>query len=324
MRIRKSLSEYIRVFLVLGTVWLWGIWGCTVQQKPDEKPTAESGSAQSTTEGEETGGIKTPVPDFTTPPFIVDSSQLVEHTSEDEAPPPSAADIFLGLFEREGLGPGHLNLPIDRSKSGNQILFETKCGKCHPISRPLSKKMTLEEWDSITMRMRSKLPIWISEEERKSIVYYLIKTQGDKLPEEISANQALFEDKCSLCHSIDRPLFALKSLEEWPKIVEQMRNKNQEWITEEEAQIITSYLVENIKARKSGVHARNEISDEQALFEVKCSRCHVLDRPLKVDDFDTEDWARTVYRMRSKVPDWISEEEANTIINYLIKIQPGK
>jgi cytochrome c2 len=290
-----------------------------MQQKPDEQPTAESITVE-----EETGRIKTPVPDFTPPPFIVDSSQLVEDTSEDEAPPPSAADIFLGLFEREGLGSGHLNLPVDRSKSGNQVLFETKCSKCHPLSRPLSKRMTQGEWDNITIRMRSKLPIWISEEERKSIVYYLVKTHGDKPPAEISANRALFEDKCSLCHSIDRPLFALKSLEKWPKIVEQMRNKSLEWITEEEAQTITNYLVENIKARKSGLHVRNEISDEQALFEVKCSRCHVLDRPLKVEDFDTEDWAGTVYRMRSKVPDWISEEEANTIINYLIKIQSGK
>jgi len=294
-----------------------------VQQKPDKQPTAGSGSVPSITAEEDSGMFKTQPPDFTTPPFIVDSPQSVEDTSED-APPPSAADIFLGLFEREGLGPGHLNLPIDRSKSGNQILFETKCSKCHPLSKPLSKKMTQEEWDSVTMRMRSKLPIWISEEERKSIVYYLVKTQGVKSPKEISASQALFEDKCSLCHSIDRPLFALKSLEEWPKIVERMRNKNQEWITEKEAQTITNYLVENIKARKSGVHAREKISDEQALFEVKCSRCHVLDRPLKVEDFDTEDWARTVYRMRAKVPDWISEEEANTIVNYLIKTQSGK
>jgi cytochrome c2 len=323
MAIGKQLPEYIKIFIILGNIWLWGIWGCTVQQKPDELPTAESRPDLSVANREETRKFAPPgAPAMS--PLIVEPVQVGEDTSKFEAPPPSAADIFLGLFEREGLGRGHLNLPVDRSKSGNQILFETKCSRCHPLSRPLSKTMTTEEWDSLTMQMRSKLPIWISEEERKSIVYYLVKVRGDEPPKEIAANQALFEDKCSLCHSIDRPLFALKSLEEWPKIVERMRDKDPEWITEVEAQTITTYLVENIKVRRSGLHDVNEVSDEQALFEIKCSRCHVLDRPLKVEDFDTEDWARTVYRMRSKVPDWISEEEANTIVNYLIKVQSEK
>lgn len=239
--------------------------------------------------------------------------------SEYNVPPPTAGDIILGLFSREGMDYKLLNLPYDRTKSGNQILFEIKCGRCHHLDKPLSKFKTFEEWDSTTLRMRAKLPIWISEEERKSITYYLAKVRGVKEPKDIPQNQALFENKCSRCHSIDRPLYALEPLEEWPKIIEQMRNKAPEWITDGEAEVITNYLVENIKARRIELSDKKEISDEQALFELKCSRCHVLDRPIHAKDFSSEDWVNTVMRMREKVPDWISMEEAKKIIEYLIK-----
>jgi cytochrome c2 len=235
-------------------------------------------------------------------------------------PTPTASDIILGLFSRDGVDYKFLNLPYDRTKSGNQILFEMKCGRCHHLDKPLSKYKTFEEWDATTLRMRAKLPVWISEEERKSITYYLAKVRGKSKPKDIPETQALFENKCSRCHSIDRPLYALKPLTEWPKIIERMRNKAPGWITEEEAEIITSYLVENIKARRIELSAKRELSDEQALFEVKCSRCHVLDRPLQTEDLSSDNWAETVMRMREKAPDWISMEEAKKIIEYLIRL----
>ncbi len=238
----------------------------------------------------------------------------------DDAPPPSASDIYLGFLQREGLGMSHLNIPHDRSKSGSQILFETKCSRCHELERPLSKQKTIDEWTETTLRMRSKIPVWINEEERKSIVYYLVKIRGIEEPEEIPEDQALFENKCSLCHSIDRPLFALKSIEEWPGIIQRMHGKDPDWISPGEAEIIQNYLIENIQDREAGVHDPQSVSAEQALFELKCSRCHVLDRPLKVDDFDSEDWARTVGRMMSKVPDWISADDAKIIIDFLINL----
>lgn len=239
----------------------------------------------------------------------------------DDAPPPSASDIYLGFLHREGLGMSHLNIPHDRSKSGNQILFETKCSRCHEIGRPLSKRKTIDKWIETTLRMRSKMPIWINEEERKSIVYYLARIRSIEEMDGIPEDQAMFEKKCSRCHSIDRPLFALKSLEEWPGIIQKMRGKDPEWISPGEAEIITNYLVENIQNREAGLHEPKDVSEEQALFEKKCSRCHVLDRPLKVDDFDSDDWARTVARMMTKVPDWINADEAGIIIDFLVNLK---
>ncbi len=55
----------------------------------------------------------------------------------------------------------------------------------------------------------------------------------------------LFERKCSLCHSIDRPKSKKKSPEEWKNTVMRMKNKNGCPISDKEAEIIIKYLAEN-------------------------------------------------------------------------------
>lgn len=54
----------------------------------------------------------------------------------------------------------------------------------------------------------------------------------------------LFESKCSLCHSIERPKSKKKSKEEWQKTVMRMKNTNGCPITDEQAEMIIDYLVE--------------------------------------------------------------------------------
>lgn len=57
--------------------------------------------------------------------------------------------------------------------------------------------------------------------------------------------KALFEQKCSLCHSIDRPKSKKKSDDEWKSTVMRMKNVNGAPITDEEAEMIIKYLTEN-------------------------------------------------------------------------------
>jgi len=218
----------------------------------------------------------------------------------------------------------NFNSSYDRSKTGNQILFEAKCRRCHSLSKPLDRHNSFEAWDQIVLRCRAKSPNWINQEEHKSIVYYLVKIRGNKKTRKIPDDRALFENKCSRCHSIDRPLYALKPFQEWPVVIDEMRQKAPVWINKEEAERIAKYLVKNIQARKAGLHKVSKISSDQALFETKCSRCHVLDRPLRIEDFSSEDWATTVNRMRSRVPKWISEGEAEQIVIYLNKVKNSK
>ena len=69
---------------------------------------------------------------------------------------------------------------------------------------------------------------------------------GD-VSDEQAKSKALFEQRCSMCHGIDRPLSKNKSKEDWQAIVERMREnakklKNKGGITEEEAKRIADYL----------------------------------------------------------------------------------
>ncbi|UCH80212.1 MAG: photosystem P840 reaction-center cytochrome c-551 [Nitrospiraceae bacterium] len=57
--------------------------------------------------------------------------------------------------------------------------------------------------------------------------------------------KALFESKCSVCHSIDRPKSKKKTKEAWESTVMRMKNVNNCPITDEEAKIIIDYLAEN-------------------------------------------------------------------------------
>jgi hypothetical protein len=53
--------------------------------------------------------------------------------------------------------------------------------------------------------------------------------------------KALFEKKCSACHSADRPRSLKKTNEEWTKTVMRMKEKTGN-ITNDEAAIIIDYL----------------------------------------------------------------------------------
>lgn len=62
--------------------------------------------------------------------------------------------------------------------------------------------------------------------------------------EKMMSAEQLFEGKCSLCHSIDRPKAKKKSKEGWESTVMRMKNKNGCPISDEEAMMIIDYLAE--------------------------------------------------------------------------------
>lgn len=59
--------------------------------------------------------------------------------------------------------------------------------------------------------------------------------------EDINAKE-LFESKCSICHSIERPKSKKKTRTGWETTVMRMKNSNGAPITDEEAKIIIDYL----------------------------------------------------------------------------------
>ena len=57
--------------------------------------------------------------------------------------------------------------------------------------------------------------------------------------------KALFESKCKLCHSIEKPKSKKKSSDGWKNTVMRMKNVNGCPISDDEAEIIIKYLAEN-------------------------------------------------------------------------------
>jgi hypothetical protein len=78
-----------------------------------------------------------------------------------------------------------------------------------------------------------------------SIFLCLITIPSWSEVKETSNAKALFETKCSVCHSIDRPKSAKKALEAWTKTVTRMKGKKDGIISNDDAKIIIDYLALN-------------------------------------------------------------------------------
>ncbi|MFU8856268.1 MAG: cytochrome c-552 like protein [Deferrisomatales bacterium] len=57
--------------------------------------------------------------------------------------------------------------------------------------------------------------------------------------------KALFEEKCSICHGIERPTAKRKDRAGWERTVLRMKNVNGAPVTDEQAQAIIDYLTRN-------------------------------------------------------------------------------
>ena len=54
--------------------------------------------------------------------------------------------------------------------------------------------------------------------------------------------KALFEQKCSVCHGMDRATARHETKEKWAEIVKSMQGKKADWISDAEASKIIDYL----------------------------------------------------------------------------------
>ena len=54
--------------------------------------------------------------------------------------------------------------------------------------------------------------------------------------------KTLFDNKCGVCHGIDRATVRSETKEKWAGIVKEMQGKKADWITDAEAAKIVDYL----------------------------------------------------------------------------------
>ncbi len=76
------------------------------------------------------------------------------------------------------------------------------------------------------------------------LIVFLTSSGGAVYAEEETGvdAKALFNQKCSICHSIDSPKSKKKAADEWKSTVMRMKNVNGAPVTDDEAQAIIDYL----------------------------------------------------------------------------------
>ena len=67
---------------------------------------------------------------------------------------------------------------ITADNSDAKGLFEKRCSLCHPISRPLSKTKSGEEWQKTVSRMKDHAKGRISDKDASIIIEYLTEIRG--------------------------------------------------------------------------------------------------------------------------------------------------
>lgn len=133
-----------------------------------------------------------------------------------------------------------------------------------------------------------------------------------------SANSThLVDVKCSKCHTLKRVFLMPRSESEWRDVVEEMMDKNPEWISPEEAQHIIGEILTTWSERaEATIRERREYEDARFLFIDRCTLCHSINRVL-LKDKTAEEWKKTVEKMRSGAKEYITEEDAERIANFL-------
>jgi len=141
----------------------------------------------------------------------------------------------------------------------DKLLFEQKCGQCHTMERVFIEPLTEESLRHLVSRMQEKdAESGISQEDANRIVNYLTSIDHDgKTPEalaETSSARELFAARCLSCHSEERIKVSFAETGgadmDWTHVVDRMQAKAPQWIAEDEARVIISYL----RSLKAGVN----------------------------------------------------------------------
>lgn len=106
--------------------------------------------------------------------------------------------------------------------------FEENCIECHTLEWPLKKIATREEWVGTLSKMASKGAV-LSKKKKQQVLEYLVA-------------KSVFQNKCSVCHSLDRPLEKNKDFQTWMETVQRMAAKKPEHLTDAEIEAISGFL----------------------------------------------------------------------------------
>ncbi|MDH3716244.1 MAG: cytochrome c [Gammaproteobacteria bacterium] len=137
----------------------------------------------------------------------------------------------------------------------------------------------------------------------------------------VTEEERLFETRCGLCHPSQRIFLVELTPEQRRHVVLRMRERwegGAAWLSDEEIDQILAYVEKRVASGAAPQPDSEKPAKE--LFRERCSGCHELDRvyaQIKQERDKAAAWLHVVTRMRAKAPDWISEADAQRIVDYL-------
>lgn len=198
-----------------------------------------------------------------------------------------------------------------------QALFEKRCSACHKLPDP--DQPPSAGW---AQQLDLMAPLARLKGDQKQIVldYLVSHSKQASMAASLDEDREFFESKCSRCHTTKRVLLARLQGEEVAHVVSRMQNRSgTDWLSDQDVERVLAYLNNESREKKSSARMSSDITPAE-MFAARCSACHTLERIFqKVSDESNtmEFWSHTVSRMRGKAPQWLSETEADGILEYL-------
>ena len=210
------------------------------------------------------------------------------------------------------------------AEQDGKSLFEKRCMACHQLPNP--DEPPPEGWEQ---RLQGMAPLARLKEDQKEDVleYLLAHSQQSARAAALQKDKLLFEEKCSGCHTLDRVFLEPLTAESRRHVVKNMQELiGTGWITDEDVENILVYLDAAVAegSAKYAAQAAESLTANatvETIFRTRCSACHSLERVYamlgKNEESQNLAYTHTVSRMRNKAPQWMTDEEAAEIINYL-------
>jgi mono/diheme cytochrome c family protein len=193
--------------------------------------------------------------------------------------------------------------------AGKEV-FEQRCQRCHDLPDP--GKAPEMGWEK-RLKLMAKLAKLSPDQKTDVLGYLQSHSKSAEKTISLADERRLFEQKCSLCHTVDRVFLEPMTDETRQHIVKRMREKNQQWISDEESRQILDYLSKAPKVTRE----KKAQGDAEKIFLERCSACHTLERVYSKMKNNETSWLHVVQRMQKKAPEWLSKEDAGLVVEYL-------
>ena len=198
-----------------------------------------------------------------------------------------------------------------------QALFEVRCAACHDLPNPAEPPP--EGW-SEQLELMAPLARLKPAQQQDVLAYLLEHTQQSVNMAALEEDRSFFEEKCSRCHSLERIFLEPLTDESRGHVVARMQARSgTDWLSDENVGRVLNYLAVATPELEPPEPLSADASASE-IFEVRCTGCHPLER-IFTRSVDRQDdglaWDHVVGRMRGKAPQWMTDTEAQRILEYL-------